>query len=95
MDPNKQMIRILNWNANSIRAKVHELHDILIEKGIEIATLQETKLRTECLTPTHPEYYMYRNDRITNHAAGGVAIMIKRNIKHKILPALKLKLKLK
>lgn len=95
MDQTNETINVLNWNANSVRDKIHELHDFLIEKGIDIACIQETMYNVDDLTPAHSEFNIYRNDRITpdgSRAAGGVAILIKRNIKHRLLPALNLNL---
>lgn len=86
---NKNIIKILNWNANSIVHNIHELYDFNIEHSIDIACIQETMYNVNDLTPAHPQYYVYRNDRIVHpqsRQSGGVAIMIRRDINHNLLP---------
>lgn len=87
MDPTNSYLNVLSWNANSIKHKIHQLYDFLQNEGIDIACIQETMYNINDLTPAHSNYVTYRNDRITDsRASGGVAIIIKKNIKHELLP---------
>lgn len=92
---NEQKLNVANWNANSIRHKLHEFYDFLVVNEIDTACIQETMLSSSDNIPSHPDYYFYRADRLVNannRASGGVAIIIKRSIQHQLLPSLNLKL---
>lgn len=88
-------LNIANWNANSIRNKLHEFYDFLIDNQINIACLQETMLSPNDIHQSHPDFVLHRNDRIVEadqRQSGGVAILINRNIRHELLPSLNTKL---
>jgi exonuclease III len=72
---------VLNWNANGLTDKKHLFTDFLVRHKVDVA----------CITETHflpvmkfkiCGYSVYRQDRVAPHASGGVAIVIKKNIKH-------------
>lgn len=83
MDQDKQL-KVMIWNAQSIHKKRHEFFYFLRENSIDISLVSETHLNSD-LKCFHPDYLTYRLDRICDHSAGGVAIFIKRGIKHKLL----------
>lgn len=83
MDPSNQL-NILNWNARSIKGKEDELFNFLRKQNIQLAAITETFLKPGISIKRDPNYLVYRNDRIDG-AAGGVAIIIHKRIKHKLL----------
>lgn len=83
MDINYKL-KILYFNACSIVNKIHELFYHLETNHIHIACINETFLKDSIKLPTHPDYHIHRADR-DDGAKGGVAIIIRKNIKHKLL----------
>lgn len=77
-------INVFFWNSRSIRGKIDETFDYLIDNKIDIAAFNETWLKPIDVL-YHPEFKCYRNDRITG-IGGGVAIIIRREIEHTLLP---------
>lgn len=74
-------LNILNWNANGLKDKRSSFIVFLAQNRIDIACVTETHLiSTEKFKI--PGYLVYRFDRDTPRASGGVAIIIKRNISH-------------
>lgn len=90
----RNTIKISNWNANGIRTRIHEFNDFLNNNFIDVACLQETMLSASDIVPSHSNYVLYRNDRenSTNRASGGVAIKIRRSLRHQLLPSMNLRL---
>lgn len=72
------------WNCQSLNPKIIEFRDHIISNNIDIALLNETWLTAQH-TLYVPSYTIYRSDR-QNAAHGGVAIIIKNNIKHTQIP---------
>jgi exonuclease III len=70
---------MVQWNANSIVQRKHELEDFLTSNRIDVAAICETKL-----TPRRklkiPGYSIYRQDR--NAHGGGVLILVHNEIQH-------------
>jgi hypothetical protein len=79
------LINILYWNANSIREKLHELYDYMSDNHIHITCLCETFLKSKDKLHSHPDFITHRFDR-DDRPKGGVAIIIRRNIAHNLLP---------
>ena len=77
-------MKIIAWNANSIRNKLQELREFLPRFQVDVALICETYLK-----PSHraniANYICYRNDRLTGKG-GGTAIYIKSTIDHYLLP---------
>lgn len=82
-------LNLLCWNAQSIFNKQLEFFDYLVKKNIHVAIVSETWLKP-CKSFFHKNYYCYRNDR-RDEEHGGVAIVIQRNIKHKLLESINTK----
>lgn len=80
---NKLLITI--FNAQSVRNKKNEIFEFLSDNQVDIALLSETHL-TDKDSFSCPDYITYRLDRLNHHKGGGVALMIKRGIKHDLLP---------
>lgn len=78
-------LKIMIWNAQGIRKKSHEFFYFLHKNSIDIALVSETRLSSG-LSCSHPNYCTYRLDRKDHFPGGGVAIFIKRSVKHKLLP---------
>jgi hypothetical protein len=80
-------LKIIYWNANSIRSKLTEFYTFLSDENIDIACICETFLKSDQHINAHPDYITYRLDR-EDRPRGGVMIVIKKLIKHAILPSL-------
>ncbi|KAG5862499.1 hypothetical protein JTB14_036198 [Gonioctena quinquepunctata] len=72
-------LTMLSWNANGLREKIIELEDLILELNLDIIFVQETHLKNVPIGI--PNYKMYRKDRLA-HRGGGVAIFVKRSLKH-------------
>lgn len=79
-----EQINIVTWNARGIRNKKEELYEFLLNNNIDICLLNETWLNQN-VSIRHNEFYCYRNDRVGGRG-GGVAIIIKKNIRHQLMP---------
>lgn len=80
-----QNITILNWNANGVKRQQSTFTNFLYRYQITIACISETHLvRNQPFRI--PGYKIYRQDRESVHASGGVAIALKRNLTHFQLP---------
>lgn len=87
MDQNRSIsnkLTILNWNANGIKRQKNLFTQFLHHHNIDVTCVSETHL-----VPNEsfkiPNYRIYRKDRICDHPAGGVAVIIKNTIKHEHL----------
>lgn len=81
MGSNCGELKLINWNANGIKRQENEFIYFIKSNQIKIAAITETHLSPgERLNI--PGYKMYRNDRISQTASGGVAILISNSIKH-------------
>lgn len=69
-------LKIINWNANGIRTKINELEELLNRLGIDLCLITETKLNKKMNNVNVKNYNIYRLDRNTNVAGGGVAILV-------------------
>lgn len=84
MPASNEHINILSWNAQSIanNTKTLELEMLLRDNNVHIACIQETYLKPD--TKIYLDNYrIYRNDRLIH--GGGVAIVIRRDIQHKLI----------
>lgn len=77
-------LNIITWNARGIRNKCQELFQFLIRHNVHVCLVSETWLKHN-VSIRHNEFYTYRNDR-ENARGGGVAIMVRKNISHILLP---------
>ena len=71
--------KFITWNANSIKNKIHELEIVINELKVDVIGLCETKLNSQYKLKV-PGFKVYRADR--NSSSGGVALIIKNNLKH-------------
>lgn len=78
-------LRILQWNARSIRPKVGELQNLA--HPYDIILLSETWLKPEQPLIKIPGFSLIRND-LTDQQGGGVAIAIKDTITYSTIPQL-------
>jgi exonuclease III len=86
-----KILNIIYWNANSIRSKLTEFYTFLSDENIDIKCISETFLKSDQRINAHPDYLKYRLDR-EDRPRGGVMIVIKKLIKHAILPSLHMSL---
>ena len=75
----QQSIRLLQWNCCGIRSKQSELDEILRSQKIDVACIQESKLRVGDATPSFPGYTSVRCDRRNTTVAGGGLVTIVKN----------------
>ena len=76
-------LKIMNWNANSIKNKLDELKYFIQVNDYDIIGINESKLDNKFKFNIQG-YKLYRSDR--NSKGGGVAIIIKKNLKHYLKP---------
>lgn len=88
LNNNNETLNILHWNANGITSysKIRQLENLLSSKNIHIAGLNETFFK-EMHKPFFYNYTIHRNDRL-NGNGGGVALLVRKDINHRVLPAL-------
>lgn len=74
-------LKLLNWNANGLSKQENIFRNFLFFHEIQIACITETHFH-----PTDkfkiPGFNVYRNDRPSRKAAGGVAIIIRKELAH-------------
>lgn len=78
-------LKIISWNANSIKNKINELTALINKLNIDIILLCETKL-TPKLQLKIRNYHTYRTDNLLqsgNHASGGTAVLVHRRLVHR------------
>ncbi|OXU19992.1 hypothetical protein TSAR_005064 [Trichomalopsis sarcophagae] len=79
-------LTIVNWNANGILASQKNrallLSQILEELSIDVACITETHLKATQRLHI-PNYTVYRADRSNSNAGGGVATIVRNNVRHK------------
>jgi Reverse transcriptase (RNA-dependent DNA polymerase)/Endonuclease-reverse transcriptase len=92
MDPREySKLKIMTWNANSILPKKHEFFDFVLRNEIDVALINETYLKQG--TPfSHPDFRCYRLDREGRVNKGGVAILVRSNLPHNLLPSFQTKI---
>jgi len=78
---NMHEIKFVNWNANGIKSKKSTVLEFLSRHKIDIACITETHLKNTDSFKING-YKIYRTDRDSIHSSGGVAILIKKSIKH-------------
>lgn len=80
---------LLHWNCNGISnySSLKQLELLLERYKIQIASLNETFFSAK-QNPFFQNYALYRNDR-TDSRGGGVALLIHRTLKHRLLPITK------
>ncbi len=66
----------MQWNADGLATKQHELTLRLNDGSIDICLIQETKLLPKDTTPSFPGFCAIRADRPTNQRGGGLLILI-------------------
>jgi Reverse transcriptase (RNA-dependent DNA polymerase)/Endonuclease-reverse transcriptase len=79
------VLKVVTWNAQSIRDKKLEFFDFLVTEEVDVALVSETWLQPN-IHFTHADFMAYRLDREDDYH-GGVAIFIRRTLKHELLPA--------
>ncbi|KAG5666355.1 hypothetical protein PVAND_014389 [Polypedilum vanderplanki] len=87
MNKTNSNLRILYWNTNGIKNKIYELYQYANSNYIHIICLNETFLKPNIKLPSDPNYKIYRLDR-DDQAKGGIAILVRKSIKHTLLPLL-------
>lgn len=90
MAPSNQF-NLMIWNAQSVRNKKDEFLQFLDFGWVDVVLMSETHL-TATDSCKHPNYITYRLDRDDGRRGGGVAIFLRRGIKHLLLPCPKTKI---
>jgi len=76
----KNSLRILQWNADGIKPKLHELEMRMKESDIDVAIIQESKLKKGDRSPILPGYASIRCDRPGESAGGGLISFIRHSL---------------
>ena len=76
----KEALRILQWNADGIKLKMQELAARVKELDIDVAIIQESKLRAKDKTPKIDGYSCIRVDRLGGKVGGGLLTFIKEDV---------------
>lgn len=85
---NNNALNIFIWNAQSINNKANETFSYMKHLNVHVAIISETWLKGD-VSLFDPEFKVYNLNRKSS-GYGGVAIIIKRNIQHSLLPTLNL-----
>ena len=85
-------MRLAQWNCDNLRAKIPELEVWLREHRVDVAVLQETKLREEDGTVRVRGYEMVRRDRWRGRGniwtrGGGLAVLVREGWRYRELPS--------
>ncbi len=82
----RPQFKIVQWNADGIRAKMFELRERLLHSDIDVCAIQESKLRKADKTPTIEGYSSLRADRKLLNG-GGLLLFIKKDLIYEPLMA--------
>lgn len=83
-------LNIMFWNANSLVQELTEFYDYLSRNEIDIALINESGFKSH-ISLNNTEYSIYRKDR-SDGTRGGVAIFVRKSIKHFVMRDLRCKL---
>ena len=76
----KEKLRILQWNADGINTKIHELRERCKDLDLDIVLIQESKLRDDQKAdPQIPGYATIRVDR-KNRQGGGLISFVRKSV---------------
>ena len=88
-EPSSTELRVLQWNANGVRARSSELIRFLSLHHFDLVLIQETKLQPT-ITFRVPGYKCYRVDRAsassTSPRGGGVLTLVRNGLAHSTWP---------
>jgi len=84
-----EKLKILQWNADSLSAKLPELKEYIKKEEIDIFLIQETKLIPKDKTPKIPSYTIKRQDRPQkkgreSNRGGGLITGIRKSIPFRV-----------
>ena len=77
----KKSLRILQWNADGLSSKLHELRLKADELDLDVILIQESKLEAQHSTPKIIGYSSIRSDR-KKRAGGGLMSYIRTSLTH-------------
>ena len=82
----KGTLRLLQWNADGIKLKISELGERMKNLDMDIALIQESKLREKDKTPRIEGYSTVRADRRGPKPGGGLISFLKKDIAFEYRP---------
>jgi endonuclease/exonuclease/phosphatase family metal-dependent hydrolase len=85
METNHKDLKIAFWNAQSIQNKSVEVNDFIKDNNYDLFLVSESWLKSHIKYTVNADYNVYRLDRPDDKRSGGVMIIIKKIIKHKVL----------
>ncbi len=77
---NQSALRILQWIADGLSTKVHELKQRLQLEKIDFCLIQETKLTCKDPTPALVGFSAIRQDRLASYRGGGLLTLVTEGI---------------
>ena len=72
------------WNAQSVRSKFREFFALIHRLNVLISLVSETHLTSKDRF-NHPDFRTYRLDRSDGRKGGGVAIVVRKGLSHRLL----------
>ena len=78
-------LKMMMWNAQSVRPKFREFFALISRLNVLISLVSETHLTSNDRF-SHPDFRTYRLDRSDGRRGGGVAIVVRRGLSHRLLP---------
>ncbi|GFV49138.1 probable RNA-directed DNA polymerase from transposon X-element [Trichonephila clavipes] len=82
-NPYNSSLRVLSWNANSVKYKLGELRNFLCDEDPDIIGIQDTHLGSADSFKL-PNYICHRSDRLS-HREGGTAIFVRNSLRHYVV----------
>lgn len=76
----RRKLRILQWNVDGIGTAMPDIEQVLQTNSVDIAMIQETKLRSFDRTPQLNGYTTVRRDRPSGGRGGGLIAFIKKEV---------------
>jgi hypothetical protein len=88
--PQRRKLKIMQWNCDHLQSKMPELQEFLKKHKVDVAAIQETKMRAEDAEVSIPGYTIVRKDRSRIGRArlsrgGGLATIIRNGLAHEIM----------
>lgn len=78
-------LRLLSWNSDGVRLKIHELLDLAVSVlSVDIIGICETRLTPNSMLVT-PGFTCYRQDKHLTGRGQGVAILVRNNLNHSVV----------
>lgn len=82
----REYLKIMTYNARSVKKKIIQIYDFMSRRRVDIALIQETFLKDKDSVRKDGRYDVYRLDRDDGRTGGGVMMIVRRGVRHELLP---------